>query len=431
MNWITRAGLAIKGVAMRWSGYGGSPQGSYVGGSYNSGILRRGLPGAKYDYEAEAGPLWLNSAVAICLGWVARNFPEPRLTVERRKGSEWIDNPDHPILEGLETPNRGYDDDVLWAATCLSLKVDGNAYWVKARARSGRIEYWYVPHWQIRPVWPDTGEVFVSGYLVTVDGRLVPLKTEDVIHFREGIDPYNERLGLAPLKSCLREVCSDNEAGTYTASILRNMGIPGVVLSPESTTDQIDPDDRPLLASDWKRKFTGEGRGDPLVMSVPLKVTVVGVTPEKMVLDKIRRIPEARICAAIGLDAMVVGLAVGKEGRTFSNLQEANRHAYENCLMPLQKSMAKAIQRQSPDLIRDRRKERLVWDYSEVSALREDQTELTKRVIMSYQGGVMQLNEARNRLNLQPLADGDSLLAKPDAASDLPTVGGTALQGVK
>lgn len=428
---LKRAGLAIKSVAMRWSGYGGAPQGSYVGGSYNSGILRRGLPGARYDYEAEAGPLWLNSAVAICLGWVARNFPEPRLAVERLRSGEWVDIPDHPILEGLETPNRGYDDDVLWAATALSLVVDGNGYWIKARARSGRIEYWYVPHWMIRPVWPDTGEVFISGYIMTVDGRPVPLKTEDVIHFRTGIDPYNERVGLAPLKACLREVCSDNEAGTYTASILRNMGIPGVVLSPEDKGDQIDGDDRKLLASDWKRKFTGEGRGEPLVMGVPIKVDTVGVTPEKMALDKIRRIPEARICAAIGLDPMVVGLSSGKEGRTYSNLQQANRQGYENCLMPLQKSMAKAIQRQSPDLIGSRRKERLVWDYSGVSALREDQTELTKRVVLTYQGGLMQLNEGRNRLNLAPLPGGDTLLPSPTAKGDLPTLGDTTTQGDK
>ena len=422
------ARLAFKSV-MHWSGFGGEKVGVTNGGSFNMGRIRRFLPGASYDYEAKAGPLWQNSAVAIALAWISHNFTQPRLTVQVRKGDEWIDNPEHRILEALETPNSGYDDDVLWAATILSLKTDGNAYWLKARARNGRVEYWYLRHWEVKPTWPTDGSTYIDGYVHSVDGKQTQLAVEDVIHFREGIDPDNERLGWAALKTCFREVCSDNEANNYVATILRNMGVTSVVISPDSKDDTIDADDRKDIAKSWKEKTTGEERGSAMVFSVPMKIAEVGTSPENMALDKIRQIPEARIFGALGVDPMVAGVSVGTGTRTFSNLKEANRHSYENCLMPLQKAVVKAIQRQSPEIIGNRRVERLTWDYTEVSALREDQSELTKRTVMSYQGGIMTKNEARSRVGLGPVPGGDKCLYKPTVVGDLPQMGDEKVKG--
>jgi len=42
------------------------------------------LPGSQYDYEAAAGDLWRNSAVACCLRWIRVNYPEPVLEVVRK-----------------------------------------------------------------------------------------------------------------------------------------------------------------------------------------------------------------------------------------------------------------------------------------------------------------------------------------------------------
>lgn len=414
------------GKAMRFSGYGGG-DGSSGGVNGRSGWLRRMLPGsAGYDYQAEAGPLWQNSAVACCIGWIRKNFPEPRLTVEVRRGTEWVENPDHPILEMLAEPNPAYTDDVLWAATALSLTVDGNGYWLKARATLGnRVNYWYVPHWMMFPCWPTDGSAFISHYEYRVDGNSRDIPVDQVVHFRTGLDPENERLGWSELKTCLREVCSDNEANTYTATILKNMGIVGVIISPESPTDEILEDDGKDLVANWKKKTTGSLRGEPIVNNVALKVTQLGMGPEQMRLDKIRMVPEARICAAIGTPAMVVGLAVGNEGRTFSNLAEANRHAYDNCLRPMQKSMAKDVQRQSRDLLRGPRDERLRWKYDEVEALREDQSELIKRLVVACGSPIMAVNEGRSRAGLKPTGDPEHDKVRAAAApGTTPTIGG-------
>lgn len=428
---VATKSMAAKVTGIRFPGYGG---GSTAGlGGAGRGWFRFLLPGsAGYDYEAEAGPLWHNSAVAVCVGWIRKNFPEPRLTVEVRQGTEWVENPEHPFLESLAEPNPAYTDDVLWAASCLSIVVDGNAYWYKAKAPGGKVHYWYLPHWTVFPCWPADGSEFISHYEYRVDGKTTVVPVDRIVHFRTGLDPFDERRGWSELKTCLREICTDNEANTYTVSILKNMGIVGLLITPESDTDEISPEDAEDLKRNFKSKTTGSRRGEPIVNTVPLKVTEVGATPEKLALDKIRRVPESRICAAIGLDPMVVGLSTGKEGRTFSNLGESNRHAYQNCLIPMQKGMAKDLQRQSRDLIKGPRVERLVWKYDEVEALREDQSELMKRIVVACGGPVMTVTEGRARVGLKPTGDPEH--DKVRAASEpntAPAIGGNKMESEK
>lgn len=431
VNALAVATKSAAGVAKRmvFPGYGGGSSSS-AGGNARGWWGRWMLPGsAGYNFEAEAGPLWLNSAVACCFGWVRRNFPEPRLTVEVRRGTEWVENPEHPVLDWLDDPNPGYSGDVLWAATAVSILADGNAYWLKVKAPGGRVNYWHLEYWLVFPCWPADGSKFVSHYEYRPDGKVVRLEVDEIIHFRTGLDPLDQRKGWAELKTCLREVCSDNEANTYVASILKNMGVVGVVISPESADDEIDGDEAKKLSKDWTSKTTGSERGKPIVNNVTLRITQTAMSPEQLTLDKIRQYPESRICAAIGTPAMVVGLAVGKEGRTFSNLTEANRHAYQNCLMPLQKSMVKDFQRQSKGELKGRRVERLVFRYDEVEALREDQSELAKRVVITCGGPVMSVNEGRSRLGLKPTGDPEHdkvrAVAAPGAA---PTIGGNATE---
>ena len=53
------------------------------------------------------------------------------------------------------------------------------------------------------------------------------------MHFRFGIDPLNDRLGISPLRTALRELYSDAQASRWTATALENMAMPGLILSPE------------------------------------------------------------------------------------------------------------------------------------------------------------------------------------------------------
>lgn len=408
MSPISRFKASLKNL-MRWSGAGG---GSWSGS----------LPGSSYDVVSEAGDLRMNGAVAICLGWIAQNFPEPELQVVRG----WRDGVPEPVFghlltELIRAPNPHYDGDALLAATAAEYAAHGNAYWVKCRDAAGVVrELWWVPNWMIRPCWPADGSAFISHYVYRVDGREVALPPRDVVHFRFGVDPLNPRVGISPLRPVLREVVSDNQASIYTAALLRNMGIPSVLITGADGASQLTRDDKEALEMQLAALFRGEGAGRALIPDARLRVEKLTLTPDELALEKITMRPEARICGALRLPAQVVGLSVGERTRTFRNYETARRAAYEDCLMPLWRRVAATLDRFLLPELGDPRREKTVWDTTRIAALREDATETYRRNSLAVAGGWMKVSEARARAGLSEDPGQDIYLRHQTGRRDKP-----------
>ncbi len=81
---------------------------------------------------------------------------------------------------------------------------------------------------------------FISHYRYSPGGIAAPMEIppEDVVHFRHGINPRNIRMGLSPLDGVIREIFVDLESSNFVASLLRNMGVPSVVISPKGGSMQ-------------------------------------------------------------------------------------------------------------------------------------------------------------------------------------------------
>ena len=398
--WLQRLRGAVRALFDGAGGYTGSPE------AMAPAVWGGLLPGARFDYEAAAGNVLRNSAVAICLGWIGDNFPEAELTVERRRGGLWAVEEAHPLTALLRNPNPEYDGDALWAATAMAYSAFGNAYWLKVRGDGGRgavRELWHLPPEQVQPVWPADGSRFLTGYAYQVNGRTLILPREDVVHFRFGFDPDNPRLGWNRLRAVLREICTDNEAAGMMAALLRNMAVPGLLIAPADRDTEIRPADAEELRRQIMSEAGGENRGRPIIGSAAWKVERLGLTPEELVLDRVRQIPEARICGALRLPPMVVGLVVGNEQRTFSNYAQARRAAYEDCLAPIGRRFASALERQLLPELGDAARERVRWDYSRVIALQDDRLELFRQNQIAVAGGWMTVEEARTRVGLPRL----------------------------
>lgn len=421
--------LETKGVPGGFSGYGGqSFSGAYGNSMYP--FVNQMLPGAQYDYEREAGDTWRNGAVAIAMGWFERNFPEPRMHVWTGRGADRREIEDHQAVQTLENPNDFYDGDTLWMGTLISWFVDGNAYWLKGQTadRVHTRQFWWVPHWQVFPRWPEDGSTFISHYDYVRDGKITKLRTDQVVHFRNGIDPNNYRYGWSKLKAQLREVCTDNEASGFAASLCRNMGVPGFAIMPEEKEDYIEKDQRDEIKDQWREEFTGEGRGGLLVGSGRFKLEKITLTPEELTLDKIRKIPEARIAASIGLHPQVLGLTTGEGSKTFSNYGEARESGYEDCLRPTQRQLARQFRRQVPELFRNG--EFFGWCYDDVPAMQGDLNAKAKRAVVLFQGSLATRNEGRAIVKLPPTTDqGDKFHEGKQLSGSEPTIGNNRMGG--
>lgn len=343
--------------------------------------------------------------------WVMRAFTEAHLVTQRRRedsggGILWERVLDHELEVLVERPNPFYDGDALWKGTACSYLMGGNAYWWKRRNRIGEVvELWYIPHWMVRPAWPSDGSTFITHY--EVSGGLGPpavLAPRDVVHFRFGLDPENPRFGYSPLQSVLREVLTDDEAARFSEKILENMGVPGLVVSPQKDAGyRPNPDEVRRLQEYFNNSFHGERRGMALVLGGPTDVSQFGFDPNKLMLPNLRDISEERVCAAIGIPAAVVGFGSGLQStKVGATMRELVKLAWVQCVTPMQTSLAQQLTAQLlPDFVAQRRRFRARFDTSEVSAFQEEAKAEAERVSLLVREGILRVDRAQHLLGLE------------------------------
>ena len=359
------------------------------------------LPRTRVDYAKEVGDGTRSDLVMGNVHWLMRVFPEPPVSLLQRTGEEYEPIVDHPMIDLLNSPNDHYDGMMLLSGAIMSYAVDGNAYWIKIRSRGGEpVELWWVPHWMIEPAWDRQGNSFITHYVYTPRVEKIDLDPADVVHFRFGFDPMNPRKGLSPLKSIMRELFSDSEAANWTASLLRNGGVPGLVLSPATGAEVMSPADFQTTKEAIHARFGGDRRGEPLVIPAVTAVQTFGFSPEQMDLKNLRRLPEERVCAAMGIPPIIVGYGVGLEHATYSNYQTAERVVYRSNLVPTWRTFGSTIRRQLlSSFERDIRGYKVEYDTSEIEALQEDRTAYANRLLSEFRAGTITLEEIRAALH--------------------------------
>lgn len=345
------------------------------------------LPGSRMDWAQQAGDPWKSSTAAIGMDWLANAFQQAPLSVYREtaEGQQWM--PEHPLTKLLRKPNPWYGGRMLMSATVLSLLSDGNAYWVRDRDARGILTQGlrYVPHWMMDPRWTVGGTEYIGAYRYSPgNGAAEDVPVENVVHMRYGLDPEDTRKGLSPLRAQMRQVASDNEVSTYMASVLRNMGVIGLVVGPASDDVDLEPDVQDAIKAKLSSLTSGDRRGEALVSEARLTLSEFGASPEKMALQIMADYPTARVCAALHVDPMVLGLT-GKSA-TYENQAEASRGAWEQGVLPLMGQVAEDVfTALGPEFLAPR--EGVGFDCRRVAALQDDVDKLQERARRNWVAG--------------------------------------------
>jgi len=345
-----------------------------------------------------------NSAVTACLNVLATSFAEPQLQVVKRDqtfGDREVDY-SHPLAELLRRPNPFMSHNLLSHYIVLALNTNGDSFLYKNRNKQGKVV-------ELIPLMPHLVEVRGNEqqlithyeYYTYGKGEFVKIDVKDMVHIRQGIDPNDHRRGHAPLKSVLREILGDESAGQFTTALLNNMAVPGVVLTPRSdgyggpTKEEAES-----ISAMYKEKFGGANRGAPMVLSGAMNVEVVSFTPDQMKLAELRRIPEERVSAVLGVPAILAGLGAGLNSATYNNTKELKEFFTEQKLVPMWRTVANELTHQL--LLPDFQDKNLMCDYDiqSVRALQTDVDNLYKRVNMGVNGGWITIGEARQVVGL-------------------------------
>ncbi len=376
----------------------------------NQSVMGYNTQSGYFDHKklAELGDGTGNSAVIACLSVLATSFAEPGLLVATRNAEgDYAQDMNHPMARLFRKPNPYMTQQLLANYIVTSLNANGDAFIYKNRNQRGQVV-------ELVPLMPHLVEAkgneneLITHFDYQPQGGMqgedsVKIEKKDMIHLRQAVDPNNMRRGLAPLRGVLREIAGDEAAGQYTAALLHNMAVPGVILSPRD--DQMGGPTREeaeAIADMYKQKFGGKNRGAPMVLSGAMNVEIVSFSPDQMKLAELRRIPEERVSAVLGVPAILAGLGAGLDSATYSNTKELREFFTESKLVPMWNMVAQDLTHQ---LLRPEfdssDNEYAEFDISNVRALADDKDNLYKRMNTAVQGGWVTIGEARKVVGLE------------------------------
>jgi len=199
----------------------------------------------------------------------------------------------------------------------------------------------------------------------------------------------------------LREILGDEAAGQYAAALLHNMAVPGVILSPkDDSMGGPSKEEAEAISAMYKQKFGGKNRGAPMVLSGAMNVEVVSFSPDQMNLTELRKLPEERVSAVLGVPAILAGLGAGLDAATYNNTRELREFFTEQKLVPLWKSVASELTHQLLRKDFDAENYMVKYNLEDVRALSQDKDDVYKRMNTAVQGGWITIAEARKQAGL-------------------------------
>lgn len=374
------------------------------------------LPRTDYDYASDIGDGTRSSTLMGPIQWIQRTFPEAPLCICQHDNDTRMMK--HKMISLINNPNEFYDGIQLWMGTILSWCMDGNAYWVKIRNQLGDVvQLWYVPHWMMQPAQPtaENQTVFINHYEYRPIGtQKFDLPVKDVVHFRHGIDPSDPQRGISPFRSVFRDVWADDEASNWVAALLKNSGLPGMIVSPDPSGSNMNvlPMDVDAVKQYVTDMFTGDNRGRPLVLGGPTKIQEFGYDPKKMDLSASRNTAEERACAALGIPAAVVGFGTGLEAtKVGATMREYSKLAWSNGIIPLQRTLAAVLDKHMmPEFGLDPETYCVKFDYSKIMALQDNVNDIFTRADKGVRGGWLSVADAKMMVGILPDPEDDVYL---------------------
>ncbi len=359
-----------------------------------------------------------NSAVVACLQVLSVSFSEAVLQIKEHEDELDKIVTNHPLTLLMRRPNPYMSGDILQQYIINAMHVSGDAFIIKQKNNAGQLVALYplMPE-QVTP--KGNNEELITHYEYETMSKKVMIMPEDMVHIRLGLDQTDHKKGFAPLRTVLREIYGDESAGQMATALLANSGVPSVMISPK---DDFGPtqEEAEQIAKTYQQKVAGKNKGMPLILSGSMEIKKMAFSPTELDIGTLRRVPEERISAVLGVPAILAGLGAGLERATYSNAKELREFFTENKLIPLWKQVGEEITQQI--LLKDYEANKMttaVYNFSEVRALQTDVADIYNRVNVGVQGGWITIAEAREAVGL-PVADNQKVYLLDSAKMLIP-----------
>lgn len=399
--------------------------------SMSAAVLRLISPQSKPSDDPH-----LSALVAAGVTWLANTLPEPDLLVkknfQRKRGGKKRDDDvieKHPFYKLMDEPNPEDTGSDLWKSFAYSWIIKGNVYFIKIRNDQGAvIRLYYEPHFTIRARWvndkqgeyipasrsrsvqsvkrDDSPTLRINYYEVSRDGYRFRIEPADVVHFKDGIDPFNTRYGLSRIQTIMREIYGDSAVASYAADLLGGNGVIPYVLAIDDKEGLIGEEDLLNIKAKMLEQTTGANAGKLLVVTSRATVQKTGLTPQELDLRQSRYMAQEVFSAVTGIPSIVLNFGSGMEHSIYNNMSEADRRAVTSYLQPIWWHRDQVLTRHLLRDIDEDESHFIESDLSEVGALQEDENKLWERIGKAYQDGLLKRSESRQAINYEADPDG-------------------------
>lgn len=348
----------------------------------------------------------------VAVRWRAQKIAEPPLMVVEEDqdtgDEEWL--PDHELVDILEEPSEDYDMGELLETTSQYLDNTGACLWVKDEDNVGRIAH-ITPFSrnEFEPIRSDT-RLFARFRVQTADGP-EEKDAEECVFFRDLQGSTAWGRGKSRLDVAMSWLKLGAKAQQTIYDLLSNSVWPSAAIIPDKDWDP-DPETYKLYQQDLQKYAKGGNKGKPFIalgggQFVPLSAAIKDLVPDE-VLGRV----EAAVSAISGVPAIVLQFQIGMENSPWSQMKEARRMAYDDCISPTWSKMERVMTRQLLRPVDDDKTHFIRFDTSKIQALQADQ--LVQVQIATQMGKAASLNERRAVMGLEPVSEEDD----PDGIAD-------------
>jgi len=247
------------------------------------------------------------------------------LNVFRVQGEERISIKNHPLERLLEHPNPFLSRFELLEQTLGFLELYGNAYWFIAGDAGGLpAEVWVLRPDRISIV-PDA-QRGVKGYVYEIDGQRIPLRAEEVVHFKRW-HPGSDYYGLSALEAGRLSILSDRAMAQWNYNTFgQDNGVPAGIVNIQ---DFVSDSDFDRIQHEWRTSYGSGKRRTAFLRGGAVTWQNIGLQHSELDFLNGRKAQREEILNIFGIPAGLVS-----ENATEANAKVAERMFIQHTLYP-------------------------------------------------------------------------------------------------
>lgn len=362
-------------------------------------------------YKEFAKDAYSENAIAYrCIDMISNNASAVKIKVF--SGDSELQS--HPLISLLQRPNPLQSGVEYFHSLISYLLISGNSYMIKDKENTAPTELYLLR--------PDRIEIkngksmIPEAYCYKIDNKIVNEYPVDNVTGQSQIkhiklwNPLDDFYGLSPIVAGAYNIDQHNLAGLHNVGLLKNGCTPSAILKFKPTDEAgssttLTDDQRAMILQDLDTKFTSSSNaGRPLLLEGEFEYQQMGLSNKDMDFLELMNMSAREIALCFGVPAQLVGIA----DQTYANVAEARLSLYEETIIPLLDRLQSDLNEYLSPLYEGNLS--IQYDIDSIPAMAEKRKQIFANVSQGVQQGILTRNEARDRLGLEPIDGGDSLL---------------------